>query len=71
MHSIYIGIGGNDDAVKPEAIHTFFNIESMLQKVEFFIFVHHFLTHPETIQGLTATLFCRSSIVKPGRELEL
>src|SRR4028119_751556 len=53
MHAINISVSRNYNAVETQTFHAFFNIQSMLQKVQFFILVHNFFTHAKTVQWLT------------------
>ena len=49
MHTIHIGISGNHHIIKTETFQSFFDIQCMLQQVEFFIFVNNFLGQAKTI----------------------
>ena len=54
VHTVHIGIGRDNHLVVAEVLETVFDIESVLQQVEFFVFVHHLLGHAEAVQRLTA-----------------
>jgi len=54
VHTIHIGIGGNDYLIVTEAVDAFFDVEGCLQKVELFVFVNDFLGQSKGVQGLTA-----------------
>jgi hypothetical protein len=47
VHAIHIGIGCDDDIVVPQSFQPIFNIQRMLQQVEFFVLVHHFFGEAE------------------------
>src|ERR1035441_7772822 len=52
VHSINISIGSEHNAAVAQVFKIIFNIKSTLEKVEFLIFIHHFLGHSIAIQGL-------------------
>ncbi|MNE65191.1 hypothetical protein D3C80_1606510 [compost metagenome] len=54
VHPIDIGIGCNYNVVVSQAIHTVFNIQRVLQQVEFFILIYHFFGKTKTVQRLTS-----------------
>src|SRR5690625_5734361 len=52
MHSINIGVGGNNYFVVPKSFQPVFYLKCMLEKVQFFILVDNFFSHPKAIERL-------------------
>src|SRR5690625_6031916 len=52
MHSINIGVGGNNYFVVPKSFQPVFYLKCMLEKVQFFIQVDNFFSHPKAIERL-------------------
>src|SRR5205085_6378725 len=53
-HPVHICICCQYNIVVPQPFQSVFDIERMLQKVEFLILIHHFFCKPITVQWLTA-----------------
>ena len=49
MHTIHIRIGGDDYLIVSQVIQILFNVEGMLEQIEFFIFINHLFGQTETI----------------------
>ena len=49
VHSVDIGVSGYYDLAVPQCIQPVFNIQSMLQKVKFLVFVHDFLSQAKAV----------------------
>ena len=41
VHSVYVGIGCDDDFIVAQCFESFFDVECGLEEVEFFVFVDH------------------------------
>ena len=54
MHTIHIGISGDNHFVVPEIIQTFLYVQRRLQTVEFLILIHHFLGQSIAVQRLAS-----------------
>ena len=54
VHTVHISIGRDDDFVVTQVLETVFDVERVLQQVEFFVFVHDLLGHAEAVERLTA-----------------
>src|SRR5690625_7579583 len=50
MHAIDIGIGREDDPVVAEVFDAVFDVEAILKKIEFLVFVDDFFGETEAIQ---------------------
>ena len=56
MHPVHIGIRGNYNIVISKPFDAVFHIQCMLQKIEFFVFIHYFLSKSKAIQGFPRRL---------------
>ena len=54
VHTIHIGIGGDDDFVVPQFIESVLYVQSGLQTVELFVLVHHGFAQPVAVERFTA-----------------
>ena len=54
MHTVDIGIGGDDDIVVAQAVDSLLDVEGGLEEVELLVLVDHLAGHPEGVEGLTA-----------------
>jgi hypothetical protein len=54
VHTIHIGIGSNYNVIVTQPFIPFFNIQCVLQQVELFVLIHHFLRERKTVQRFTA-----------------
>jgi hypothetical protein len=54
VHAVHIGISGDDNLAVSQAFQPIFNIQRMLQQIEFFIFIDNLFCQAERIQRLTA-----------------
>lgn len=54
MHAVDVGVGGEDDVVVAEVFEVFFDVEGVLEEVEFFVFVADFAGEAEAVEGFAA-----------------
>ena len=54
MHTVHIGIGGDDDFVITQFIEAVFDIEGRLKAVELFVLIHHRFAEAVTVERFTA-----------------
>ncbi len=54
VHSIDIGISGNDHFVVAEPVDSLFDVECGLQEIELVVFVDNFLGHAVRVEGLSS-----------------
>ena len=54
MHTVDIGIGGDDYFVVSKAFDALFDVERSLQQIEFLVVVNDFLGFTETVERFTS-----------------
>ena len=54
VHSVHIGIGGDDDVVVSQVLDVLVDVQGGLQQVELLVLVAHFLGHSQAVERLTA-----------------
>ena len=53
VHAVDVGIGGDDDAVVTQVFDAVFDVEGVLEEVEFLVFVNDFFGEAKAVQGLS------------------
>ena len=54
VHTVHIGIGGNNHFVITQSFDTVFNVQRGLQQVELFVFINHFFGQSVRVERLAA-----------------
>ena len=54
VHTVDIGIGGDDDFIVAQSVKTVFDVECGLQEVELLVFIHHLFGQSVAVEGLSA-----------------
>ena len=54
MHTVHVGVGGDDDFVIAQAVEPVFDVECGLQEVKFLVLVDHFFRQSVGVEGLAA-----------------
>lgn len=52
VHAVVVGVRGDDYFVVPQVFQAVFNVQGVLEEVEFLIFVNDLAAHTEGVQGL-------------------
>ena len=53
MHPVHIGIGSDDHPVVTQVVERIFNIQRVLEQVEFLVLVNYFLGQAVAVQRFT------------------
>ena len=54
VHTVDIGIGGDNDLVVTQVVESVLNVEGRLQQVELLVLIHHLLGQSERVERFAA-----------------